>query len=305
MALIVRYQSPELARLQSSLAHQLMESSQKLYKVNIKQFIGFIGDKPIWEITRDEVLAYRTHLLRTYSNMATCQTKFAVVKRLFAEALATPDIAERFTHDPTLRVDGISNKDQLGTSKHVALTGAQARSLINAVSNPRDRLAAILLLRTGLRRAELATLRVGMVQAEGPYWKIVVTGKGRKRRPIKIPDDVKEDLDRYIAEHMPDATPETPILVSHHANRSTRGIVDAPLSVDRIYAAIKAAGAACGMPAITVHSLRATFATIALENGAALQDVQAALGHADPRTTGTYNKRPNPLSNNAADRVRF
>ena len=46
-----------------------------------------------------------------------------------------------------------------------------------------------------------------------------------------------------------------------------------------------------GLPAgVTPHSLRHSYATEALRLGAALQDVQDALGHADPRTTRRYDR---------------
>jgi integrase len=41
----------------------------------------------------------------------------------------------------------------------------------------------------------------------------------------------------------------------------------------------------------SAHSMRATFITTALENGAGLEDVQLAAGHADPSTTKLYDRR--------------
>ena len=41
----------------------------------------------------------------------------------------------------------------------------------------------------------------------------------------------------------------------------------------------------------SAHSMRATFITTALDNGASLEDVQRAAGHADPSTTKLYDKR--------------
>ena len=41
----------------------------------------------------------------------------------------------------------------------------------------------------------------------------------------------------------------------------------------------------------SAHSMRATFITTALDNGASLEDVQRAAGHADPSTTKLYDRR--------------
>ena len=56
---------------------------------------------------------------------------------------------------------------------------------------------------------------------------------------------------------------------------------------------------------LTPHGLRATFVTLALEGGAKLEQVQYAVGHADPRTTERYQKRKLNLDNNVVDFVRL
>jgi len=44
-------------------------------------------------------------------------------------------------------------------------------------------------------------------------------------------------------------------------------------------------------PGYSAHSMRATFITTALNNGASLEDVQRNVGHADPPTTKLYDRR--------------
>ena len=56
---------------------------------------------------------------------------------------------------------------------------------------------------------------------------------------------------------------------------------------------------------LTPHGLRATFVTLALEGGAKLEQVQYAVGHADPRTTERYHKRKLNLDNNAVDFIKL
>jgi site-specific recombinase XerD len=63
-----------------------------------------------------------------------------------------------------------------------------------------------------------------------------------------------------------------------------------PDVIDRILR--KYARAALGkIRGYSAHSMRATFITTALENGASLEDVQEAVGHADPSTTKQYDRR--------------
>lgn len=50
---------------------------------------------------------------------------------------------------------------------------------------------------------------------------------------------------------------------------------------------------------ISPHSLRHTFATIALESGTSLHALQDSMGHADPRTTRRYDRARNNLLKSA------
>jgi site-specific recombinase XerD len=62
-----------------------------------------------------------------------------------------------------------------------------------------------------------------------------------------------------------------------------------PDSIDQV---LRKYAGALGLPrGFLAHSMRATFITTALENGAALEDVQKAAGHRDPSTTKLYDRR--------------
>ena len=62
-----------------------------------------------------------------------------------------------------------------------------------------------------------------------------------------------------------------------------------PGATDRL---VREYAAAIGMTrGHSAHSMRATFITTALENGAQLEDVQKAAGHRDPGTTKRYDQR--------------
>jgi site-specific recombinase XerD len=62
-----------------------------------------------------------------------------------------------------------------------------------------------------------------------------------------------------------------------------------PDAIDRVVR--KYAGALGLDRGYSAHSMRATFITAALENGAQLEDVQKAAGHRDPSTTKLYDRR--------------
>ncbi|MBV5333949.1 tyrosine-type recombinase/integrase, partial [bacterium] len=58
-----------------------------------------------------------------------------------------------------------------------------------------------------------------------------------------------------------------------------------PVTPGRVRRVFEAACKAVGIPRMTPHRLRGTYATWLSENGATIQDIQAALGHKDIRTT--------------------
>jgi integrase/recombinase XerD len=62
-----------------------------------------------------------------------------------------------------------------------------------------------------------------------------------------------------------------------------------PDAIDRVVR--KHAGTIGLARGYSAHSMRATFITTALENGAQLEDVQKAAGHRDPSTTKLYDRR--------------
>jgi site-specific recombinase XerD len=71
-------------------------------------------------------------------------------------------------------------------------------------------------------------------------------------------------------------------------NQEARRAMD-PDAIDRLVR--KYAGRIGLVRGYSAHSMRATFITTALENGAQLEDVQKAAGHRDPSTTKLYDRR--------------
>jgi integrase/recombinase XerD len=72
------------------------------------------------------------------------------------------------------------------------------------------------------------------------------------------------------------ASTPSPRTYSSRSSSASRLVGAGALGLDRGYSA---------------HSMRATFITTALENGAQLEDVQKAAGHRDPSTTKLYDRR--------------
>ena len=150
----------------------------------------------------------------------------------------------------------------------------------------RDRAIIELLFSGGLRVSELVKLDRGDINLEKREF--TVRGKGSKDRPIFISKSAAEHLADYLAARS-DAL--VPLFLSYSRNP---GPVDTSgnyrrltsRSVERLIE--KYARAAGITKHVTPHTLRHSFATDLLMNGADLRSVQSLLGHADISTTQIY-----------------
>lgn len=296
-----------LARAYENVAGQIAESSAKKYAIELSLFSRWCAEQRITPraLTRDDLIAYQKHVMRTYAK-STAQRKLSVIKRIYDEAFAAGVIASSVTHN--LRGVKVTDDSPL----HVALTREQVDRLIylvqhdtkrTALLRARDSLILLFLTRTGVRRAELCALNCGDIQERQGHWIAIVKGKGNKRRIVKLLPIVKRAITEYhnlrdvhTIEH------DAPLLLSQTVNRETRNREMPRMSVSQLWHIVKAAGHMLDPDLnLTVHSLRATFATILLDSNAPLHKVQRAMGHADARTTERYWKTKDDLDDNAVD----
>ena len=139
----------------------------------------------------------------------------------------------------------------------------------------RDRAIFELLFSTGLRISELCNLDRESVNLESDEFS--VRGKGGKTRVVFLSPQAKEALKIWLdkREDMAES-----LFISQRETRLT------PRSIERI---IKRYAIASGiMKSVTPHTLRHSFATDLLRNGADLRAVQLLLGHANISTTQIY-----------------
>lgn len=172
------------------------------------------------------------------------------------------------------------------------LEGSELEELLEApmkhaegVIQLRDRAILELLFSTGLRVSELANLKIKDINLKREEFS--VRGKGSKIRVVFLSQQAKYWLEKYLAARH-DVSPY--MFVALDRAKSGRADGDAnPLttrSIERIIA--KYARAVGIMKKITPHTLRHSFATDLLRNGADIRSVQSMLGHASITTTQIY-----------------
>ena len=176
------------------------------------------------------------------------------------------------------------------------LTSDEVIRLIEAIKTDdakglRDRAIIELLFSSGLRVSELCNLNRDHINlARGEF---MVRGKGQKDRPVFVSPEASEWLAEYLRARTDSATP---LFIRYSGADSTdvkgEDIRLTPRSVQRI---VSSHARAAGITKhVSPHSLRHSFATDLLMNGADLRSVQAMLGHSNIATTQVYTHVTDP-----------
>lgn len=210
----------------------------------------------------------------------------------------------------------IKSRKVSNVSATVYLSRADARALEDACAGPtlrdlRDRALVVFMLATGVRSSEALGVQVadlGRVDGHAVAW---ITGKGGARERIKVAPRARRMVQTYL-----DAAGITEGAVFRRLR--PRGVDPATPTAPRAYAvhgALSYVGlkfilqerfaAAHLQAALSPHSLRHSFITLALRGGASLPMVQAAARHASPQTTMRYAHDMNDLGQNAVDYVNW
>jgi integrase/recombinase XerD len=159
------------------------------------------------------------------------------------------------------------------------LSPEEVAQLIDAARTPYQRILLMMLYATGVRRTELARLKVSDIDSRRMVIHIQ-GGKGRRDRDVMLSPKLLEALRQYCLKQKP----RTWLFPNRR-----RGGTDAPIDSKVVWYACQQAAQRAGLrKAIHPHTLRHCFATHLLEAGADLRTIQILLGHHDLKETTIY-----------------
>lgn len=143
----------------------------------------------------------------------------------------------------------------------------------------RDRAMIELLYATGLRVSEMVGLERSQLQLEAGF--LIAFGKGAKERVVPVGESAETWLQRYLKEVRPAMAKgrHDTVFVNYRGSGLTR---------QGFWKLLRDYGRGAGIPDLSPHVLRHSFATHLLEHGADLRAVQVMLGHANITTTQIY-----------------
>ncbi len=185
-------------------------------------------------------------------------------------------------------IGNVSGAHRSGVRSGNWLTLEQTRRFL-AVPDPatkkglRDRVLLGLLVGCGLRRGELAGLEFGDVAQREGRWAIVdLVGKHGRVRTAPMPSWVFWALDEWAAAA---GITSGPVL-----RRVLKGgfVGDGPITAQAVFETVIRYARFAGLGKVTPHDLRRTFAKLARQGRAPIEQIQISLGHASIQTTERY-----------------
>lgn len=264
--------------------HDVRPISKVKYKNALIHFFSWVQKNNIdlRTATKNEALAYKENLIQEKLKTATIGG-YIISCRVFYDWLES---AHRI---PNI-FKGVKNKGGVDEIVKKPLTEDESLKLLDYFKNKsfRDYVIVNLLLRTGIRTAELTRTRICDIQQFKDRWRLMILGKGRIDRAefVWLEDKSRLPILEYLETRKDEKLLESPIFANESYNcKASDGLTTVTIST-MIREGLNAIG--LRGDEWTAHSLRTTFACILIKRGARLEDVQRALRHKDIATTQRY-----------------
>lgn len=259
----------------------LSENTINSYGIDLKLFLEYLRENeiPSFKQVNKEVIVNYMQAEKNNNKANSSILRSVSSLRKFFQYLAQEKIIEK---DPMLLIDTPKKKQHLPQ----VLTKEEVEKLLHSpntgqVLGLRDRAMLELMYATGLRISEIINLKLEDLHLT--MGTLQTLGKGHKERIVPVGDEAIKWINRYLEEARPKLLKQKRsnyLFLNFHGNNLTRQGVWKNLKAEVRKAGIQ--------KNITPHTLRHSFATHILENGADLRIVQELLGHADISTTQIY-----------------
>lgn len=229
-------------------------------------------------VHRREIMSF-LHTLKEEGKSAATISRFISSIRSFHQFLVREQLVQ---HDASVHIETPRKNRQLPQTLSMEEVDRLLEIKGNEPLDVRNKAMIELLYATGLRVSEMIDLEISDLHLTMGFLRC--TGKGNKERIVPLGDIATEAVDRYIQRErrilMKNKQNHMYVFVNHHGR---------PLSRQGFWKILRTISKEAGFEKqITPHTLRHSFATHLLENGADLRAVQEMLGHSDISTTQIY-----------------
>ncbi|MBO5760631.1 MAG: site-specific tyrosine recombinase XerD [Lentisphaeria bacterium] len=266
-----------------ALEKGLARNSTDAYYTDLADFITYLENSSIHsfaDVTRDHILDFLEECKNQDMEVTTLARRLVAVKVFFRYL-----IQERYLDK---NVTDIMESPKLWRVLPEFMSGDEVSRFLSAFhyrsKDPlefRNRCMMEILYACGLRVSEMANLRLGNVSFDDNVLRVL--GKGSKERVVPVGKMAVLCLQKYIHVIRPMLAKDTSCPYLFLSNNGRQ------LDREMIWMIVKEAARRAGIHKdIHPHTLRHSFASHLLENGADLRAIQEMLGHADISTTQIY-----------------
>lgn len=247
------------------------------YKRDLTAFKDYFNNKSITNLKGDELTRYKAYLLKNNDNTKSVSRKISTLRSFYKYLL----INKVIDNNLLIYLDNPKIKKTLPKALSVEEVDKLLDIKINNKYDARNKAMLEVMYATGLRVSELINLKFNDLDIIDNNIRTV--GKGSKERIIPLGDYATVAINIYIKDYrslfLKDKTNEY-IFLNNHGNKLTRVGFFKILDTIRVTNNIKTK--------FSPHTLRHSFATHLLDNGADLRSIQELLGHSSISTTQIY-----------------
>jgi len=241
------------------------ESTITTYSEALKSFLIFYREKPVAEITNEDVIIYNNEFILKNNLSSSYQNQIVNALKLFFRTVQNKVIAVDAIHRPK-RAKVLPN----------VLSKEEIKLILNAHSNIKHKTMLSLIYSCGLRCGELLALQPIHIDSKRNIV-LLKNSKGKKDRIVPLSPKILEMLRDYYKVYKPlTYLFEGQIKGQPYDDRSLQQVLKQAIQKSGIT-----------KPA-TLHWLRHSYATHLLESGTDLRYIQELLGHNSSKTTEIY-----------------
>ena len=293
------------------------EDTIKTYRNRWQQFLSWCNKRELYPalITTENIKEYRKYLVDESFGCSTIRLSLLVIKHFYTACVGESLVKE----NPAIGVKAPRDKREIGSTLNY-LSQEELQQLIEQIlpirkigsedslkiQVLRDRVLLGCMALQGCRSIELYRANLGDIRLKDGLYYLRLDGKNSIRTVI-LRDDLGREIEQYRQARQRSGeklNAASPLFISLSNRRygqrlSRRGIgfiVDSYLEK-------------CNLKHIdfnrnnSAHSLRHTAATLSLQNGSSLREVQDFLGHSDPKTTAVYTHVLSDQDSNPATKI--
>lgn len=259
-----------------------VENTRRNYRTVLAAWVEWCALRSLDPLTaeRHHADAWTRQLERSARKPATIRHHIAVVSQWYSW-LVDEGLVER---NPFAR---IRRPPRVNESTTMALSGEQLQRLVDVAREvgTLEHLLVLMLATLGLRVGETCAAAIeDLGQDAGVRVLDLPTRKGGRHGIAVLPDIVMRAIEAHVG-----ARQRGPLLL--HAAETAKPVIEQQhLQTRTAYAIVRRLGRQAQIPGLHPHALRHTFATLALDAGAQIYDVQIAMGHTSTDTTMRYDR---------------